>query len=521
MRLLSCVAFVLAALTGWALDPALVGRWKSGAGAGGEFMEIQADGSAVLGGSTLQVQADRGKMKFVHQPGVVVDATYTINGSTLVITMLGENETWQRVAGAPAASQPTPTAPPAGGNPLTRTGNPLAAARPAAPAAGSWSDGNLTLTLREAGDQLLGELVFGGQKYPTTAPNTGTAISGAFESGGAPYMYAAKISGDAMEFQSGGQTYVLKRRGAAPAGGAGANPLGAGATAGATAPEAAAAPGNWLHRSDDGFDLLLPGDFRVLGERGGGILLGSNVTPGLMIVFSSPEGTAADLERALREGVQVEGISMSPRGGVRDVQVPGCAGKLIDVAGTMQQTAVQGLLGAYLRSSGKGGLAILAATTPESWPKLQPFAEQAVHSVKFYQPTVSDRLLQARQALSGHSLVTSFNNSTTSQNSSGYYTGSSVSSFRAWHCCASGRCRYEGARSSSFQGGGVIGASDSGAGPRDGSWELQAQGNDYLLVFRFDGGGSASWTVSVDTNGNVFVDGTRVKVTTDSICDQL
>jgi hypothetical protein len=212
---------------------------------------------------------------------------------------------------------------------------------------------------------------------------------------------------------------------------------------------------------------------------------------------------------------------MTPSGTIRDASPEGGTGKLIDVAGTLEQTQVQGVLGAYLRAEGTGGLLVLAATTPASWPALKPMAEQAVNGVRFYRPQVSDRVLKARQALAGHSLVTSFNNSTVSQNSAGYHTGSSVNSFTAWHCCASGRGRYEGSRSSSFRGGGIIGSSESDSGPWDGNWSLSAQGNDFLLTFRFDNGNTASWTVSLDANENVFVDGKRVKVIQDSICNRL
>lgn len=382
-------------------------------------MEIKADGSAVIDGSALTLLAERGKMRLTYQPGIVVDATYAVNGPGLVISMLGDTEKWQRVGAAPVAATPANPAP--------------AAPRPRA--------------------------------QPAPAP-------------------AATVS---------------------------------------RAPPAGPAPatGNWLRRPDEGYDILLPGDFRVLGEKGGGILLGSNVTPGLILVFPAPAGTAADLDRAQKQGIQEATISMAPRGAIRDAQAVGCTGKLIEVVGTLEQTQVKGLLGAYLRTEGTGGMAILAATTPASWPALQPFAEQALRGVRFYPPQISDRLLKARQALAGHSLVTSFNNSTVSQNSAGYHTGVATNTYTAWHCCSSGRARYEGARSNSFQGGGIIGYSESGPGSSDGKWALSAQGNDFLLTFHFDRGGTASWTISLDANENVYVDGTKVKVTTDNICDQL
>jgi hypothetical protein len=518
VRFIICAVCCFAYQLGWAFDNSLVGRWTAGAGPDAASMEIKSDGSAVMDGTALTLQAEGGKMKLIYQQGIAVDATYTISGPTLAITLQGETEKWQRVGAAPGATVTAQPAPPAS---------------PAGPAAvGVWNEGQLTLTLRAAGDDFQGELVIGDQKYPTTASASGATVYGTFEANGEKFMYAAKVTGDKMEFQSDGQTYHLKRQGVATGPVASKNPLLNRAPAAitpareqGTAPAAPARPdpasGNWLHRPDEGFDLLLPGDFHVVAEKGGAIILGSNVTPGLILLLPSAAGTAADMERAQQQGVQVPSISMAPTGTSRDASAEGASGKLIDVSGTMEQTQVQGLLGAYLRSGGTGGMAILAATTPDKWQTLQPFAEKAVQGVRFFQPQISDRLLKARQALAGHSLVTSFNNSTTSQNSSGYYTGTATNSFRAWHCCASGRCRYEGSRSTSFQGGGIIGASQSGGGPSDGNWELQLEGNDYRLTFHFDGGGTASWTISLDANQNVFVDGTRVKVTTDSICNQL
>lgn len=112
------------------------------------------------------------------------------------------------------------------------------------------------------------------------------------------------------------------------------------------------------------------------------------------------------------------------------------------------------------------------------------------------------------------SLVKSFNNSTVAQNSDGYYTGVATNSFTAWHCCASGRGRYEGSRSQSFQGGGLIGSSEGGPGSNDGRWSLTEQGDGFTLVFDFDDGSREAWQVTVDGNENVYVDGQRVQVKT-------
>lgn len=523
MHLRNIVAVGLIALqsAAFALDPAVVGKWKMVYEGETSNLEIKADGTAVMEGEAIRIASEGGKLKMTYAAGVTIDAPYTVSGSTLTIDLMGDQETWTRVGAAPAAAPaatPPPPAKPAATPAPASGGNPLAKKKAAHPGVGTWKDEQLGLTLREEGGKLVGQLTLADQAYPTEATGTGADITGSFSFGGTKFTYTATIAGDKMELLSDGTAYHLTRVGAASA-----PPLAAATSAPAPASEAAPAPSsaNMLKKPDDGFDLALPGDFHVVKEQAGMILLGSNVTPGLILVIPSPQLTEADLEKGGRDGLQTPEVQMAASAPGRDVTLAaGGKGKLVDVAGTLDNAHTQGLLGGFLRPGG-GGVVLLAATTPENWPKLRPFAEDAMKGVRVYAPQVSDRLAKARQALAGHSLVYAFNNSTMQQNSSGYYTGSSINSFKAWHCCASGRGRYEGARSSSFQGGGIIGSSESSPASRDGKWTLKSQGDQFLLQFNFDSGESATWTVTVDANENVFVDGTKVKVTTDSICERL
>lgn len=90
MRFIVCVLFCFMAQLGWALDASLVGKWTSGSGADTATMEIKADGSAVMDGTPLTLQAEGGKTKMTYQQGITVDATYTINGPTLALTLQGD-----------------------------------------------------------------------------------------------------------------------------------------------------------------------------------------------------------------------------------------------------------------------------------------------------------------------------------------------------------------------------------------------------------------------------------------------
>ena len=118
MRIIFCAICCFASQLGWALDASLVGKWTTGSGADTASMEIKADGSAVMDGTQLTLQAESGKMKMIYQQGIAVDATYTIIGSTLAITLQGDTEKWQRVGAASAAMAPAKPAPATAGNHL-------------------------------------------------------------------------------------------------------------------------------------------------------------------------------------------------------------------------------------------------------------------------------------------------------------------------------------------------------------------------------------------------------------------
>ncbi|MBK8284391.1 MAG: hypothetical protein IPK97_05640 [Ahniella sp.] len=268
---------------------------------------------------------------------------------------------------------------------------------------------------------------------------------------------------------------------------------------------------------DNGFDVLLSGDYEKLQAVAGGFVIGSRTLPGMVLVYPNPALTTAEIDQGAAQGYSDETIQLQPSGAARSIQAGNGRGKQVPVTGALNGESVQGYMAGYTNGQGSG-VTIIAFTTPESWTQMQTHAETMTGSVRLYTPETSPRLAQARQALAGNSLVWSHNSNQVSMNSSGYHTGSAVNAFEAWHCCANGRGRYEGARSMSYQGGGLAGSSESGPGAWDGSWSLNAQGEDFVLVFQFDDGSSNSWVVTVDDNENVAVDGKRVEVKQDSIC---
>jgi hypothetical protein len=113
---------------------------------------------------------------------------------------------------------------PAENNPLapaTQNANPLAVTDPWA---GTFSDGNLTLTLQGANGQYTGTLELSGQRYGLTAQVENTNLVGQFESSGSLFEFSCSRQGDTVTLTSGGANYTLKRQGVS-------NPLGPGSNA--------------------------------------------------------------------------------------------------------------------------------------------------------------------------------------------------------------------------------------------------------------------------------------------------
>lgn len=130
--------------------------------------------------------------------------------------------------GAATATQPTPTTQPSN-NPLApanQNANPLAAPDPWA---GTFSDGNLILSLQGANGQYTGTLELSGQHYGLSARSDGANLVGQFESNGSMFDFSCSLQGDTVTLTSGGNNYILKRQGAS-------NPLGPGSSTPSTNP---------------------------------------------------------------------------------------------------------------------------------------------------------------------------------------------------------------------------------------------------------------------------------------------
>jgi hypothetical protein len=507
-RAVSAAALLLLLATAAPADDALLGKWTFTEDGETSTIEFRAGNQVDMDGELARYRVQGDKI-FLESGGMQVPMTYRIEGNTLTIDMFGEVMRYTRIA---SPSKPVPMASPV---PARPSGNPLARKPEAAPAAvGSWQGEGILLELSQDGPALKGRLVMEGQAYPVRAQAGPPGIRGTLSLGAEEYPFEATVSGSELRLVSEGASYRLQRLGGIAGGspGQGADPGAVGGTA-SSAPE-----GEWFRMPDNGVEVQLAQGYRMLKPYQGGYVIGSDTLPGMVLVFPSATVSQEEIDRAATQGLMEGTVQVAPSGAPREVSPEGGGrGVVVPIEGTMEGSPVKGLLAGYRGGAGNG-VAILAVTSPESWPRMQAAAELMSTRVRFTKPEVSPRLANARAELAGKSLVWAYNSNQVAQNADGYYVGSAVNTFEAWHCCANGRGRYEGARSMSYQGGGIFGSSESGPGAWDGSWSLDAQGEDFRLTFRFDDGSSQGWTVSVDAAGEVYVEGRKVQVKTDSIC---
>jgi hypothetical protein len=116
--------------------------------------------------------------------------------------------------GAATPTRQTQTPQPTANNPLApanQNANPLA---PTNPWVGTFSDGNLTLSLQGANGQYTGTLELSGQRYRLSASSEGATLVGQFESNGSMFDFSCSLQGDTVTLTSGGTAYALKRQGA-------------------------------------------------------------------------------------------------------------------------------------------------------------------------------------------------------------------------------------------------------------------------------------------------------------------
>ena len=199
----------------------LVGEWTiTGGEADGRVIVFRADGSGSLAGTEIRWQLAGAGVVRCSAGGESIDFGFRVEGNQLLLSADGETVTCRRGGGPPQQpeqpqqpqqpQQPEqPQVPPA---PVPAPANPLGA--PVAPTgpdfAREFKGDGIALTLAgTAGAGYTGELTYGGSVFPVSARSEGNQLTGEFTSGANRFPFEGTLTGDRLEFTSGGKTFVL------------------------------------------------------------------------------------------------------------------------------------------------------------------------------------------------------------------------------------------------------------------------------------------------------------------------
>lgn len=132
-------------------------------------------------------------------------------------------------------------------------------------------------------------------------------------------------------------------------------------------------------KSDAGWAVTLPAGWKFV-ERGGTLVAGHDVEPGMLLVAFEPGATEASVQQAVREGLPLEGVLFRARGPAR--LVPGTKLLRADFDGVADDGAA--LVAVTMASvSSTGAVTVVGLTTKAQEKALQPRVEQTARAITF------------------------------------------------------------------------------------------------------------------------------------------
>ncbi|MCU0244926.1 MAG: hypothetical protein MUC42_00030 [Bryobacter sp.] len=242
--------------------------------------------------------------------------------------------------------------------------------------------------------------------------------------------------------------------------------------------------GNEVYRdAEAGLSIRLAGGFRILKRQESLTILGSNETPGVVMIESGESFSSTELAEAAQSGYKAEGVSLQPEGAAVRLSLARGEGLAFPVKGVLDGETVRGVLSGVRTLSGRCFL-ILAATTPAAWPKLEPAARRMIEGISLDALEVSAADPSMHAYFAGTRL--SFYTSRTSTSSTGSREGG-FSGVERIYLCSNGSFYYGEQSQGSFdvpQAMGSARSSDTGSG----RWQASATADGAALTISFHDG---------------------------------
>lgn len=351
---------------------------------------------------------------------------------------------------------------------------PLGAVRPTSvdPFVGTFSNGQLTLTLQGSGGQYAGTAQYQGQTYPVTVGGAGATLTGTFTAPGGQYAMRIATQGTNLIVTTDDATFLLERT---------EDPMGA---MNATAP----LPG-MMGDELIGYFFSPPAGWQ--GQKAEiGYVLGSTTKKGLMIILPHELTSLAELQNEARMGVQDEGIMLTLDGDVTQWESNGVTAAFKGVVqGQPARAHAIGLLSPF-----GGGVTVLAMVDSASFGQGYVDDVETMARGVVFRPPVAPAIVQEWDAeLRGRKLTHMESYYSPSAVEGGISGGYSQNIDMA--LCSDGTFYYDDASVVSAGNTGINALGQGGSGAR-GQWSIAAQGEDAILEMRANSGETWSYTIT-------------------------
>lgn len=286
---------------------------------------------------------------------------------------------------------------------------------------GTWAGPTGKLTLKQSGKSVTGSaLMEGGDQGSVSATVNGAKVTGSISYDGDKETFVGTLSGNSLRLvfegdEEGAETFTKGGKGAPapaepalqPQGGApddftgGPNAMQAPPPGKAQpAPQVGAATGG-TYKSAEGWSVRAPTNWKF-GEKAGRVLFGSDTEAGLIVAWFTQGTTYQQMQEIAAQGINEEGLVLSPTGAAQPVQTPAGKGLGVDMQGTAQngQQLVARVVGV---ASASGAVAILGITSPQQIAQLRPKVDSMAKSVAFFKPTIPAGVQFLRGSLCNYS----------------------------------------------------------------------------------------------------------------------
>lgn len=241
------------------------------------------------------------------------------------------------------------------------------------------------------------------------------------------------------------------------------------------------APEGWVGRAQDG-----------------GVVLGSNTVPGLVVVQPHTYGAVSELRTAAQEGWYEDGVALQLGG---ELEAFGDNGLLAPFKGTVGGERAKAVAIGLISPHGGGLIVVSVAAESASTDTHRTVAEAIARSVRFSAPQTPDVVTEWTEWFADRRLTYMWSYDS-GVGVDGSYAGGSQKT--VIDLCSSGRFWYHDSNSMSIDGGtgysyqGSVGGGGSESG--HGAWEIVAQGREPYLVLRFQDGETWNYHLTYEDN---------------------